>query len=180
MDKLDALREAVAELRDLEADIDSMTKALETLTDEKNKLQRETLPQLFMEAGVTKIGLEGDELEDRAPCDYVLAPYYHANIAANWPDEKREQAFKHLEDAGFGDIIKQDFNVLLPKGDYKSGAALMGWLEEQGYTYKKKLNVPWTTLTAVVKEQVEKGNLQLDLQLIGADIGNIVKRKKEK
>lgn len=175
-DKLDAVRDAAEKLRDVESRIERLTEELETLNNQLNEMRRETLPNLFMETGIDRVTLADGT-------DFVLKPYYHASIAASWPPEKREAAFAHLEEQGFGDVIKRQFNVMLPRGDAEAAKKLEAELNELGFSYSQKLDVPWATLTALVKEQFESGNKTLDLGIIGATAGMVVtdasKRKRK-
>jgi hypothetical protein len=128
-----------------------------------------------------------------AAVDLVLEPFYHANIAVDWEPQRREEAFKWLEENGHGDLVK--VNVMF--SFRKEQLADARWLQtavkliqaaqaECGIETENtipdptmKMEVHYGTLTAFVREQVECG-AELPLEKLGATVGQIVKIKPRK
>jgi len=156
--------------------LDMEIKELQKLMDSKNielyNLRTRDMPDLMAELNTDRIGLAAENV------DIVLGMVYHANIAADWPEEKRDDAFAHLEEKGLGDIIKNTVTVVFGRNNYDN---MNEWLEKvRGLNLSFEpppvsiaKTVPWNTLTATVKEQVKKGTV-LDLEKLGATVGMIV------
>jgi hypothetical protein len=177
-DKLEALRNAVRRQRDLQLEI----RELQQLLSDKNKalsdMEMRELPDLFYAAGVDSVGITA---EGNLPAyDATMRPFYHANIKADWPDEQKSDAFKWLDKEGHGDLIKTMIKVELGRGERKQAIKLEKALQEMGIDYSSELGVPWNTLTAFVKEQIEKHQTVPPLDLLGASVGTVVKLKERK
>jgi len=166
-------------IKDLEADLESAKALREDLT-------RKRLPDYLKRIAQDKIGLPEFDV------DLVLENYYHANIKADWPDEQKERAFAYLEKRGDGDLIKTQVVMMFGRTELWK----VRWLQATISLLAKELRaaggeapdlpepfvqmtIPWNTLTAFVKEQVELG-AQLDLDVLGASVGQVVKIKKRK
>ena len=177
-DKLEALRQVVRRHRDLTKRIEDLELELNVLKKQKWELETKTMPDLFMDAGVDKVGIAA---EGNYPAyDAALSPYYHANISKDMTEEQRQAAFKWLEDEGHGDLIKTQLKVDLGLGDRKSAKKVEAFLQKAGIDYSSELGVPWNTLTSWLKEQIEKQEKIPPLSLIGATVGNIVKLRERK
>ena len=173
-DKLEALRLVVRAHRDLMDRIAALEEELKAARKSKWDMESRTLPDMFGEAGVDHVGIPA---EGNMPSyDAVLSPYYHANI----PPDQKEEAFEWLEREGHGDIIKTTVRVELGRGEREKAKTLENWLQRVGIEYSRDLGVPWNTLTAWLKEQIEKGNHIPPLSLIGATVGHIVRLKERK
>lgn len=174
-DKLDKLRNLAREMRDTELELASLAERIKETQKKIKELQFTTMPEMFIEAGVNSIGLDA---EGNLPAaEYVLLPFYKAAIAASWSDEDREAAFDHLVSLGLGDLIKTEVKVSLDKEDHAKAKQLEDALVKMRMPHTTKLDVHHATLTAVLREQVERGELVLDLDKIGGIIGSYVKRK---
>lgn len=173
-DKLEALRQVVREHRDITAHLEYLEAEVKAARKKKWEIEFKKLPDMFHEAGVDKVGLAAEG--NHPAYDAVLAPYYHANIPAN----QKSEAFQWLEEEGHGDIIKTVIKVELGRGDRAIATAVEAVLEKMNVDYSSDLGVPWNTLTAWLKEQIEKHNKVPPLSLIGATVGNIVKLKERK
>lgn len=161
-------------------ELDKEVQRLEAELKEKNiklyELRTRTMPELMAELNTDRIGLMEEGV------DIVLGNVVHANIAADWPQDKKDVAFEHLESLELGDIIKNTVTIIFPRGRYDD---LLEWLEKvRGLNLPfepPEMNVdktvPWNTLTATVKEQLRKGTA-LDLEKLGATVGMIVTIKK--
>lgn len=171
-------RRAAQEMVNLESEVESLEEQLKARKVRLWDVKTKELPDLFGELGIDSLGLQEVEL------DLVIVPYYKANISADWPEEQREAAFQYLEEIGGGDIVNNTVTVVFPKGHYDE---LREWMERvQGLNFEfdppemvEAKMVPWNTLTAFVKEQVQKGTV-LELDKLGATVATIAKIKKRK
>jgi len=159
---------------------------IERLREEKRKISHEDLPRKMQELGQDNIGLPSQGVDLR------LEPYYHANIAASWEAERKDAAFRYLEDSGNGDLIKTNLVISFPRRAKHKADWLLGVIDrvkqliesEGGEVHdvpvpSVEMTVPWNTLTAFVREQVESGE-PIDLDVLGATVGSVVKIKKRK
>ncbi len=173
------LREKAEELVSLDSTISDLERQLEERKAERKELAMKELPDFMLEMGTDHIGVAS------AGVDVVLEAYYHANISKEWEDDRRRAAFDHLDELGAGDIIRSIITISAGKEEIEGMRKLLEllgpMLEELGVSAKTDLEmtVPWNTLTAFVKEQTKKGTA-LDLEKLGATVGNIVKIKKRK
>lgn len=177
-DRLEGIRSHLRIARDTAKEILDTEARLKTLKEEQVTRLQKDLPDLFDEANIDKLGLPA---EGNLPAyDCKLDPYYHASISADWPEEKRTLAFDYLAGAGAEDLVKSLIIIALPRGERKTAKKVEAGLEKAGVPYVTKLDVPWNTLTAWVKEQVEKNKTLPKLDLIGATVGRVVKLKERK
>lgn len=166
--------------------VDSEIKRLETqlaeLQERKKVITTKELPDYLRAVGQDKIGLPEFSV------DLVMEPYYHANIKAEWAPEKREAAFSYLEKRGDGDLIKTEVSFLFGRADLEKVRwfqaylkTLQHYLGTEDYMPEPsvQMTVPWNTLTAFVREQVTVG-AEIDLDVLGATVGSIVKIKPRK
>lgn len=164
--------------RDLVLRIEDLSAQLKTASEELQTLTTKTLPEMFEAVGIDSLGLVP---EGNLPgYDADLSPFYSANIPVSWPEEKRERGFDWLEAEGHGDLVKRTFTVDLPRGSEKEAERLRKALEKTRLAYAEKKGVHAGTLTAFVKEQVEKHHTTPPLNLLGATVGKVVKLKKRK
>lgn len=177
-DSLERVRTILRQARDLDreiADLEARTKEAKAIVLD---LKQKKLPDIYDEVGIDNLGLPG---EGNLPAyDCRLEPYYHANISSDWESEKRVNAFNYLEKVKAGDLIKSVYIVVVPRGKRKTAIAVQKALEKLGVEFSTDLSVPWNTLTAWVKEQVEKKNTTPDLEVLGATVGRVVKLKERK
>lgn len=174
-DKLDALRNLVRELRDLEAESQSLEERLKEVNDRAARIKNTALVDLMDEAGVSSITIppEGNQPGYKAEA----VPFYNANIAAGWSQEKRKAAFKWLDENGHGGLIKTVVTVPFPRELRKEVLKLAADLESRGITFSVGESVHPQTLTAWLRKQVEDGGNLPPLETIGAVIGRTVKIK---
>lgn len=174
-DRLEKVRAGLRQARDKEREASDLEARARELRGEVVTLTQQTLPDLFDEAGIDNLGLSA---EGNLPAyDCKLGPFYHANIAAEWPEEKRTAAFNYLAEQGAEDLIKSLIIVALPRGERKLAQRVEEGLRKAGVPFTTKLDVAWNTLTAWVREQVEKQQTTPKLDLIGGNVGRVVKLK---
>jgi len=183
-DKLDKVRDAVRRCRDIQAEIRDMEELLKERKKVLLKITQRDLVDVFDDANITDIGVprEGNQPAFRA----VLKPFYHANIAADWPDDRRGAAFGWLDENGHGDIIKDTIVVEFPRGSRERQRLLADWLDKNKMSYSQTLAVPWNTLTSLIKTLTEKMRVAqadgeevtpLPLETLGATVGRVVEVK---
>jgi hypothetical protein len=167
-----------------------LAKELEEIKSRVRTIQQEELPAVMRAVGQNVIGLaEGVQI--------TLRPFYHANIAADWPEEKRQAAFDYLEARGDGDLIKLNVSYAFRRGQLNDAvwlkttvdalaASLNATLSEFGVAVEEggvsipdptvRTEVHYATLTAYVREQLEAGR-EIDLDVLGAQVGEIAEIK---
>lgn len=177
-DTLEKVRVVLRETRDRELEIRGLEERLRTLKTSQNTAEHVTLPTMFQEANIDKLGLPA---EGNLPAyDTELKPYYHANISSDWPPEQREEAFSWLTRHSHGDLIKSVVVITFPREEVKKAKALVQKQQKLGRSAQIEMTVPWNTLTAWLKEQVEKFMSTPPLDKLGATVGRVVKLKPRK
>ena len=166
-------RAMAALLRDKMREAQDLRERLSALNAEINDIQHAQLVDLMQEAGTDHLGLPAQG--NLPACDAKMRPYYHANIAADWEPERRQAAHDWLEREGHGDILKATVKVNFGRRDLPAARELEATLKEMGLQPDVQVDVPWSTLTAWLKEQVEKYHRTPPLDLIGAKVGSVVK-----
>jgi len=176
-DKLERLRSLGATAMQIKIEVDQLEKQRKAQQAKLNQLLNKDLPALFEEAQVDNIGLSDYNV------DMILMNYYHANIAADWPEDQREAAFSLIEKEGAGDLIRYVVSVSFNKDEYQAAKKLQEDLTRMGIVPTVQKTIPWKTLTAWLKEQWEKRphffTLEI-LELLGASVGKVVKPKERK
>jgi hypothetical protein len=179
-DKLEFVRNQVRAMRDLQREIEDVEDLARRLRGKRREMEMQILPDLFMQTGVTHIGLaaEGNE----PPYEAKMHDHYHAVISADWPLEKRQLALDWVENNNLGDLIKTVIIIELGKGQSKLTTKVLAALRALKVPFIKQQNVPWNTLTAAIKEMYRDGRVlsDTDLSTIGAVVGKIVKLKAKK
>ena len=177
-DVLEKIRQKLREARDTERRMSDMSESLKEQTKLLQGLRHETLPDMFIQAGIDNLGIPA---EGNLPgYDFELKPFYRANIAADWPEDRRREAFDFLEKSGNGDLIKTTIVILIPRDERAKAKKVQSALKKLKVNYEVDLSVPWGTLTAYVKEQIEKHDAVLPLDKLGAQVGTVVKMTQRK
>lgn len=108
--------------------------------------------------------------------------FCHANIAAEWEPERRKAAFDWLVDNDHEGLIKVEISALFPRGNKaladKALAAMRKAIGKKDIVIELGESVPWNTLTAFVKEEMEKG-AAIPLAVLGATVGKVAKLSKK-
>jgi hypothetical protein len=176
---LNVVREKAQEARELELEVQSME---ETLAGKKKQLEEiyfSQLPDLMDQAGVDRVGLPA--LGNLPPMDATLVPYYRANIAANWPESRRQEAFEALTEFGHEDLIKTELTIFLPRERRAFAEQLAAQLlRNYDLSVVVRESVHHVTLTAWLKEQMEGHKPLPPLDVIGAQVGRVVRLKERK
>lgn len=172
-DRLLALKNAVAELRDMELEKKDIEQQLHDVNVALYKVTRETLPELFASAGVHNIGLDG----------YGNLPAYtakldteiRASISKDWPEEKRDAAFSWLAEQGAEDLIKATIIVSFDKTEIEAALELRRKLMKQEYDVTMDMSVHHMTLSAWLRERWAEKDLPPNIDTIGGYVGPVVK-----
>jgi hypothetical protein len=170
---LDTLREACRAYLAKRQELEDATARRDAIARELNDLTTTVLPEMFYEARVDRVGLPAEG--NRAAYDIQLKPFYRANIAADWPDEKRSAGFAAMTELGLKDLIKYTITIRFAPGDEMIDT-VMGWLDFNQIEYETDLAVAWNTLSAALKSLCKNNKIPSDsqLQAIGGMIGHVV------
>jgi hypothetical protein len=173
--QLKRITDKLKEARDLRLEIASDAEQTKIKQGNLVTLERKTLPDLFNSAGITNLGLEP---EGNMPgYEAKREAYVHASIAASWPDEKRQAAFDYLTKHGGGDLIKMEISVMLPMKSTKQQKEVIAALKKLKVPYEVSRAVPWGSLTAFVREMITRKKVMPPLDVLGADVGEMVVMK---
>jgi hypothetical protein len=179
-DLLMQIRDRIRAKRDLDFEIKSLEERLATLNAQSTKLESETLPDLFMQAGINGLDLpkEGNMPAYRAS----LEPFYKAKIPAGWPRDKQAAAMAWLKRNKCGDLIKTFIEIRFGMGTAAQQKRVEDFLDKLNAEYNKRSSVPWTTLTAYVEDRFKnhKPLSDADMATIGAYVGQVVTLKQQK
>ena len=179
MDKLEAIRNELRNVRDLRLKLVDLQQQVSETNQAIYEKERVTLPDMFIDAGVDTVGLPA---QGNSPAyDAKLEPYYKANILSSWEPDRKQAAFDWLIKHGAGDLIKSTITIRLPLGSDKLRKRIVSALSKfKGIDISHEMSVPWNTLTAYVKECFTKARRVPPLDLIGAEVGSIVKMNERK
>jgi hypothetical protein len=169
---IEAIREKLRAARDLKIEIRDIEERAKARKADLYKIERAELPEMFSRAGIDNLGLPP---EGNMPgYDAQLKPYYSANIAAAWEDDKKAIAYNYLKDEKAEDLIKATITIRLKMGSTKIRKAVMAALKKLKVEYEMNLSVHSASLTSWLKSRVEDGKPP-KLDLIGAEVGQVVK-----
>ena len=198
------LRAAAEEVLRADAEVTRLEGELKRAQERRTELVHVTMPGLMEELRQDRIGMP-----DWGPsgADLVLEPYYRANIGAEWEPERRDAAFAHLEYLGAADIVKNVVSLQFSRGSDALMRAFLQVIDSPEFQDTVAVavrqidpgvndvalpptqvarSVPWTTLTAFVREWTESAgdrnseDPQMDLEKLGAVVGSVVKIKPRK
>ena len=174
-DRLISIRAKVAAVRDLEARKVELEESLKSVNLSLQQAYYTDLPDAFDELGVAQLTLAPEG--NHPGVEAKVQPFYRANIAQDWPPEQRNKAFDYLKDEGAEDLIKTEVIISMPRGFHADAVRIAADLSKAGYAVQVREAVPWQTMTAWLKEQVERLGHIPTLDLIGGTVGRVVKLK---
>lgn len=177
-DRLEALRGMVRRARDLEERKAELAEELRLVGEELERLYFTDVPDLMDEVGVDRVGLQAEG--NHGATDATAQPFYSANIAASWPEERRRAAFSWLEGNGHGDLIKTEVVVKFPREARARAIKFAAQAEKSGLSPVVRESVHSQTLTAWLKEQVEQHGEMPPLDVVGGFVGRVVRLKERK
>ena len=181
-DKIDRLREAAKQAKNIEVQIGELEERTADLKYQLNEMFSKTLPDLMDEAGTTSITVAASG--NMPAFEATLRPYYSANIVASWPQDRKQTAFDLLEkEFEAGDLIKTEVLLAFRKDERERAISFINTLKERGLEPSVKEGVNGKTLTAWLKSLIEdSGTIPTNEQLeaLGASVGRIVRFKEQK
>jgi hypothetical protein len=167
------LRAKATELRDVNREIEDTEQRLKELGERKIAIETGELVDMMDQLRMRSFELEAEG--NHPALQFKAGAFYRANIAASWPEDQRRAAFEYLDGEGAGDLVKVVVTATFSRGERDKADRAMQLLIGAGFTPSISLSVPWTTLTAWLKEQVERLSRMPKLDLIGGQVGRIVK-----
>jgi len=153
---VDELSSLAGALIDADLEVDKAEEKLKEAKEYARTIREETIPAAMQEMGVESITLNtGQKLSVKQ------------EVYAQIPSAQKAQAYKWLDDNGFGGIIKISVKVDYGKGEQEDAVALMEELQARGLNADGDQAVNAMTLKAFLKEQISKGT-DIPLELFGA------------
>lgn len=175
--QLTDIRAKLAEYRNLQYEQDSLRQRILDNHEALEKFRFQVLPEIFDSAHISKLRLEP---EGNYPAFEVeIGAHYHANIAQDWEPERREKAHGWLA-KNAPDLIGQTFTIKFGKKSSRMQKSLAAFLRKNKIDFSNEYGVPWNTLTAWIREQIETYKRTPPLELLGAKVGRAAIIKKEK
>jgi hypothetical protein len=157
------LSELAIKLCGLRQEKEALESRVGLINKEMKELEENLIPVKMAEMGVAGFHLETGE-------SVLVKDHVHANI----PKKYENEAFKWLEDNGFGGLIKSEIKAALERGQTEKAREIIAALKEQGVENVELKNaVQWNTLTAFVKEQLGLG-ASVPMEILGVYIGKKV------
>ncbi len=162
-----------AEMQTIEADIARYEKLVSTKKEELLRVSTQQLPELLRQFGMSEIKLtDGSKV--------TMSKKYYAAIK----EDNKEAAYDWLRENDCGHIIKEKLEIPFEK--CKKGETnteyenLKEVLDEAGVSYIEKGDIPWQTLRAFAKEQMEDSEKSEEFpkELFGVFIQDVVQIKK--
>lgn len=175
-DKLETIRAKMRDVRDLTLERQQCESRVEQIKASVLRITQGELPDLLNEAKIDTLGLEAEG--NLPPYDLKLKPYYYANIKNDAPEAP--EAYTWLEKEGHGDLIRRTYTIVFGKADGKAAKKFEEQLNKLKITYDVSFGVPWNTLTAFVKEQIEKYKIVPPLHLMNGKYGLVADIKPRK
>ena len=132
---------------DTAATIEEQKQKLKELEQEYRRISEIDLPLAMSEAGMVQFTLlDGAKI--------TVKDDIYASVSKN----DQPQAWRWLEEHGFGDIIKRKVEINIPREKNNLSGKLLGLLEKAGFVdYSERESIHSQTLNALVREQMEKG-----------------------
>jgi hypothetical protein len=175
-DRLEKLRDAVRELREVEFQRKSLEERQAELGTRMYELKTKTIVELFDLAKVTSIGVPA---EGNLPAYELEVGWdYKANLS-NVPEEELPKSIAWIRKTD-PDLLKTTFTIDFGLKEGKKMKAFEAMLKKQKISYSTKFGVPWNTLTAWLKQQIEVKRASPPLKLLGATVERTAKLVKEK
>ncbi len=156
-----------AELAEIESKIIEKSRELQDLQDDRNKLAREVLPQLFDHLHTDRLGVPGWK------ADVVLQSKTHASISKEWPEEDQQAGFAEVERLGGKHLLRVKVVTEFERGEFDLAAEFVrfigGWPKLKGHAVLIDKTVHWGSLTKFVRELRER-RVPMNLKALGATI----------
>jgi hypothetical protein len=175
-DRLTQIRKLIAEVRDEQAEAKDLEERLSKLNSRVAEKLSTTIPALMMEAGVDRVDVQAEGNHPAVAAK--LKPFFTANIAAGWPEDKRKEGFKELERCKAGDLIRTTVVVAFPREKRADAKAFEAVCIKHGLSPNTMEAVHHGQMAAWLKDRMSKPSLpQPDLEKIGGRAGKVVELK---
>lgn len=126
--------------------VKSLDAELKQAKQDLNQLEREDLPTLMEELGLTELKLnDGSKVSIKEQVDAAIT------------EKKREPALRWLLDNGYGGLIKTEVTIGFNRGERDEAASVAERLREDHPGVAMKEVVHPSTLKAFVKERMQAG-----------------------
>jgi hypothetical protein len=161
----------------LEREKADLSERLTSINKRIQDIDFDKLPNLLRQIGVDKLGIEPDG--NYPGLDLVLSDFVKAVIAASWSAERKAKAFEVLRELGLESLIRTEVTLSFGADEIEEADDAVAAIRELGFEPGVSQSVPWSTLTAAVKEMRDRGQelTGATLEAIGATVGKIVKVK---
>ena len=160
------LKKLAEKLSEAEGERILLTARLKDIENRLWQMQFQELPDVMHELGI-------EETTFKDGMVIKLQMFYKATLPKS--TALRNRAMTWLKDNGFGGIIKHEIAATFVAGKNKNADKLLEFLKRMGDAeFTDQETIHHATLTAFVKEQLEKGNGSLPLDALGAFIGERV------
>lgn len=137
----------VHEVRSIEKELDALESAQKKLIMRKRHLEEQEIPTALTEAGVSEFTtLDGIKVGTKF-------------IVGSIPAEAKDEAFRWLDEHGFGGIIKRGVQVNFDKGSTEAAEKAAEAMRAMGLEPKVTLNVHAQTFMSFAREQIQNGNM---------------------
>ena len=165
LDNVKDVAKLCEQLAKTEQAIDQSDQLKKELTEMKEKLSFELIPQAMQELGLQTLELKTGEKIQIKPLLRVTPKV-----------EDRPVVYQWLRDNGFGDLVKNTISASFGRGEDAKAETFKEEVKKLGLLPKQEEKVEPSTLRAFVNEQViEKGRDDLPLDKFGAFIGQQTK-----
>lgn len=173
-DALRKIRNKIAEIRELDAQISDLTEKLAEKQAARVKITDVDLPDLMKENKVTSITLAA--AGNLPAYDATLETTYHAALPVK-DQEKVAVGIKFLVEVWeVPDIVKNAVTLKFGAGELKRAKKLFSLLKKNKYEYDNRVSVNASTLTAELRRRVRAGDVPspADLAKIGGYVREVV------
>ena len=141
----------------LETELDKLENQVKEKKKELRHIQEKLLPEALDQLNLTEMALpEGGKVSVKS------------DMSISVPKGRIGEITKWLREQGHGDIIKSEVSVPFAKGQGNMVGDLKSYLSDIGLSCEETQSVASGTLKALLKEQLEAGDLNKDLNFFGA------------
>lgn len=175
----DEYARAHQQLVELATEYDALTKTLEDCeriqAESKKRLEfisTRRMPDLMQELGYEDMRLQNGKRIIMKHVVRASIPSLSAigkvkdPLEAAQKQKRREDALAWLRERGLGDLIKNEVSVLFPAGQEENALSLSDELDNQGYNVARDETVNTATLTAQVRDLLQRGE-EVPMDILG-------------
>lgn len=153
MTDLERIVSLAEELVAQQKEVDEINEKLKSAKAHALRLEREDLPTLMAEVGLSEITLtDGSKVQIKEDLDAKIT------------DKTRNDALRWLLDNGFGGLIKTNVSLAFGRGDHDTAAEVRDRLAQEYDGVELKEDVHHSTLKAFIRERMAAGDsIPMDL-----------------